>query len=354
MVTMSEVAAKAGVSQATVSFVLGGRADRLKISRQTRERVLGAARDLGYQRNQLARAMVTGKSRIIGLLTTPHSSDNIVRIMTGAMEAASEHNYLLKVVHLSYGGVDEATITRCLEWRLSGAMVVGLSEEAHLRLNEALREAGIPVTVIDNVPAVSWGVRVSSDDARGIRQVVSHLTALGHRHIAFIGGRPGPLSEWREQSFREALADAGLSTPDHWIRAASWGDQEIMETQARALFAESGHRLPTAVVCSADTIAMVVIRVARSQGMRLPDDLSVTGYSNANLSEYADPPLTTVDQSFDQMGRAAALQIVGLAESVEKSDADGVGEHNDNGHRAILLPTRLIVRGTTAPPRQNL
>ena len=82
--------------------------------------MLGAARELGYQRNQLARAMVTGKSRIIGVLTTPKSSDNMVRILTGAMEVASQNDYLLKVVHLSYNGIDDATIARCLEWRAGG------------------------------------------------------------------------------------------------------------------------------------------------------------------------------------------------------------------------------------------
>ena len=100
MVTMGEVAARAGVSQATVSFVLGGSADRLKISTQTQERVLEVARELGYQRNQLARAMVTGKSRIIGVLTAPQASENIINILTGAMEAASQNDYLLKVLHL--------------------------------------------------------------------------------------------------------------------------------------------------------------------------------------------------------------------------------------------------------------
>ncbi|MBC8101050.1 MAG: LacI family DNA-binding transcriptional regulator [Cytophagales bacterium] len=342
MVTMNEVAARAGVSQATVSFVLGGRADRLKISRQTRDRVLGAARDLGYQRNQLARAMVTGKSRIIGVLTAPHSGENIVRMLTGAMEAASQNNYLLKVVHLSYGGVDEATIARCLEWRLAGAIVVGLGEEAHQRLNVVFQENQIPVALVDNVPPLNWGVRVGSDDAKGIGEVVVHLLGLGHRRIALIGGRPGPLSKWREKSFRDALAAAGLEVPAHWVRLSSWSDQAIIEAEVRALFEESGDHLPTAVVCTADAVAMVVLRIARARGLRLPSDLSVTGYSNANLAEFVDPPLTTVDQSFQEMGRTAALQVIELA---ERTDAD-----LKLPLEGILLPARLIERGSTAPP----
>ena len=346
MVTMGDVAARAGVSQATVSFVLGGTSDRLKISPQTRERVLEVARELGYQRNQIARAMVTGKSRIVGVLTAPQASENIINILAGAMETASQNDYLLKVLHLSYNGIDAATIARCLEWRLAGALIVGLSEESHARLHDAFRENKIPIAVIDNVPPTEWGVRVRSDDEQGIRAVVSHLTALGHRQIAFVGGRPGLLSEWREQSFCAALADAGLSAPTHWIRRSSWGDQKIIEAEVRALFQESGDTLPTAVVCSADTIAMVVLRIARARGLRLPGDLSVTGYANGSLSEFADPPLTTLDQSFYEMGRVAAVHVIGFAESGEA----GSDTHEIAADRDIRIPTRLIERGSTAPP----
>ena len=341
MVTMGDVASKAGVSQATVSFVLGGRADRLKISPQTRERVLQSARELGYQRNQLARAMVTGKSRIMGVLTTPSNSENKVRILTGAMEAASENNYLLKVVHFSYDGVDEATIARCLEWRLAGVLVVGFSDDTYGRIHAAFSNAAIPATMIDNVPAMNWGVRIGSNDEQGIEQAVGHLVKLGHRRIAFVGGQTGLLSEWREQCFRICAASAHLSLPNQWVRHSSWNDPDEIESQVRGLF-EDGDALPTAVVCAADTIAMTVLRVARARGLRLPADVSVTGYSNAELGRFADPPLTTVDQSFLEMGRAAALQLIGLVESdapEEKSPSE-----------KILLPTRLVVRASTAPP----
>ncbi len=352
MVTMGDVAARAGVSQATVSFVLGGTSDRLKISPQTRERVLEVARELGYQRNQFARAMVTGKSRIIGVLTAPSSGENIIHIMTGAMEATSQNDYLLKVLHLAYAGIDEATIARCLAWRLAGALIVGLSEESHRLLNDAFRENKIPVALIDNVPPLEWGVRVRSNDEQGIGQVISHLTGLGHRRIAFMGGRRGPLSEWRERSFRAALADAGLSAPEHWIRHSSWGDQTVMETEIRALFAESGQDLPTAVVCSADTVALVTLRIARSLGLRLPADLSVTGYSNGSLSEFVDPPLTTVDQAFHEMGRIAASQVIGFAENAdaENSDTEVLQRYENATRGDIQIPTRLIERGSTAPP----
>lgn len=356
MVTMEDVAARAGVSQATVSFVLGGGGDRLKISAQTQERVLEAARELGYRRNQLARAMVTGKSRIVGVLTVPYSGENIVKILTGAVEACSQNEYLLKVMHLSYQGVDDDTITRCLEWRLAGALIVGLGEEAHKRLHEALQANKIPVAVVDNVPPVHWGVRIRSDDAQGIRQVVSHLTRLGHRRIAFVGGLPGTLSAWREQSFRAALTESGCFAPEHWIRNSSWSDQAVMEAEMRALFRESCGNPPTAIVCSADTIALVALRIARSLGLRLPEDISVTGYSNGALSAFVDPPLTTVDQSFQEMGHAAAMQVIGFAERHDAGSdhARAAPPEEIAVSREILLPTQLIERASTAPPPLNL
>ena len=341
MVTMSQVAARAGVSQATVSFVLGGQADSLKISPQTRERVLSVARELGYQRNQLARAMITGKSRILGVLTSPDAIGNIVQILTGVMEAASSHDYFVKMIHLSYNEIDEDTIKRCMEWRLAGVMTVGLDESSFRRLNQEFRAKHLAMAMIDNAPASDWGIRIQSNDEEGIRQAVSHLTGLGHRHIAFIGGVGDLISEWREACFRTMLWEAQLPVYDHWIRQTSWVDQSIIEKEIRAMFQESGDRLPTAVVCSADTIAMIVQRVARSHGLRLPEDLSITGYSNAPLSSFADPSLTSVDQHFPEMGRAAAMHLIRLAE-------EGHSQQQSGQYPDLLVPTRLIVRNSTA------
>lgn len=346
MVTMNKVAAKAGVSQATVSLVLAGRADSRKISSETQERVMNAAREMGYRRNQLARAMVTGKSRIIGVLTAANAGENIIRVLAGATEAASEDDYLLKIIHVSEGAIDEATITRCLEWRLAGAMAVGLSEKSLHTLQDSLHRAQIALALIDSAPLPEWGVRILSDDDLGIRQAVSHLMGLGHRRIAFLGGRPGEVSERRERSFRAALAETGLNLPAHWTRNTSWSNREEIEKGVRAMFEESKGNLPTAIVCSADSIAMTVERVARSLGLRIPADLSVTGYSNQALSAFADPPLTTINQQFHAMGSAAVTHLIHCAENENPNLSIGPRPE-------ILLPTQLVERNSTAPPRSE-
>jgi LacI family transcriptional regulator len=341
MVKMSEVAARAGVSQATVSFVLGGRADQFKISPQTCRRVLRVAREMGYERNQLARAMITGKSRILGILTSPDFGVNILETLTGAVEAASGHDYLVKVLHLSDDAVDEATIVRCLEWRLAGVMAFGLGDACLMRLSEVFQAKGLAMATIDTASAGDWGICIRSDDGQGIRQVVTHLHALGHRRIAFLGGPACLLSDLRVACFRAALSEAGLSVPEQWVQATDWRDPDIIESDVHALFQAFGGDFPSAIVCSADEIAMIVQRVARGLGMRLPADLSVTGYSNEALSAYTDPALTTIDQSFQEMGRAAALHLIRGAEATGSVGEDGVSPD-------ILIPTRLIVRGSTA------
>ncbi len=349
MVTMDDIARHAGVSRATVSYVLNKRQRANgSVSDQTRARVLASASALNYRTNELARAMVTGKSRVLGVLTTPRGAENTIRILTGAIEAAEEKAYLVKVVHLSFDTVETNVVARCQEWRLAGVIAFSLSECACRYLHGEFARVGMPFALIDNAPRLDhWGVRVRSDDAQGVRLAISHLLQKDHTRIGFLGGSPSTLSQWREENFRDALAEAGVSVSSHWIRGDSWTDQERIERDAHALLSDPDNR-PTAIVCSADTIAMVVLRVARSLGLRVPGDLSVTGYSNASLSAFADPPLTTVDQSLPALGREAALHLIARAQSKEPIVRDEPAED-------ILIPTRLIERASTAPcpPREK-
>jgi LacI family transcriptional regulator len=338
IVTMHDIAARAEVSQTTVSFVLNGRTDRASISPETCERVLTAARDLGYQRNQLARAMVTGKSRILSVLTAPQHGENMARILAGAHEAANQNDYLLKVQYLPNNVIDEATIVRCLEWRLAGAMILGLEESMQDALYAKLSAWGIALVTVDNARCYEHSLHVSSDNDRGIRQVLQHLIELGHERIAFLGGRPNLISLEREQSFRMILTEAGLPVCDPWIRHSSWSNPAVIEEAAVGILTAIEGR-PTAVVCASDTAAMVVLRVARARGLRLPADLSVTGFTNSTLSAVADPPLTTVDQPFHAMGHTAATHLVQMAES------SGGAERQAS---PVLLPTQLILRESTA------
>jgi LacI family transcriptional regulator len=335
---MNDIAERAVVSQTTVSFVLNGRVSGANISDETRDRVLKAAHELGYQRNLLARAVVTGKSRILSVLTAPGSGENQARILTGAHEAANQNDYLLKVQYLPSRVIDEATIVRCLEWRLAGAMIVGLEESIQDELYARLSAWGIFLTTVDNARCYEHSLHVTSDDFAGIGQVVEHLSGLGHRRIAFLGGRPSPISLERERAFRAHLSERDLPIVESWIRHSSWGNIPIIEETAAALL-DSPEGRPTALVCASDKSAMVVLRLARARGLRLPDDLSVTGYTNSTLSEVSDPPLTTVEQPFHEMGFAAATHLMKRVEGTETVERYSA---------PLLIPNRLIIRSSTA------
>jgi len=233
-----------------------------------------------------------------------------------------------------------------LEWRLAGVIIVGLGGAAVDALQAEFRRVGIPVAFVDDAQQRMGSASICSDDAQGIGDVVRHLLDLGHRRIAFLGGRRNRVGERREESFRALMQAANITVPEHWVRHSSWGDPEPIEQEARALL--TAPESPTAIVCAGDTVAMAVMRTARSLGLRVPADLSVTGYSNATLSEFADPALTTVDQPFQEMGYAAAAHLIQVATTAETGQAAPT-EPEEIPEK--LLPTRLIVRGSTAPPK---
>lgn len=341
---MDDIAQHAGVSRATVSYVLNRRKrTNGTISEETQQRVLSAASALNYRTNELAKSMVTGKNRVLGVLMTPYVAEYNMRVLTGANEAADENGYLQKILHLAYTNVNKNVVARCQEWRLAGVMVFGFHEDQQSFLHDEFARVGMPVAMIDNAPSQShWGARVRSDDTQGIPLVVTHLRELGHTHIGFLGGSPSDFSRWREEIFSNTLAEAGLPVRPQWIRQSDWNNQSPIEEAIFDVLRDPKDR-PTAIACSSDSIAMVVLRVARSLGLRIPSDLSVTGYSNSNFSAFTDPPLTTVDQSFEGIGRAAALHLIGCAENPNSLKSDVPVEE-------ILLPTKLVTRTSTAPP----
>lgn len=345
MTTMTDVARHAGVSQTTVSMVLNkSKRTNGSISEETRRRVLSSAAALNYRTNELAKAMVTGKSRVLGFLTAPYAAENVIRVLTGAISATEENDYLLKIMHLSYDSLDANVIDRCLKWQIAGVAAFGFSLDSAQYIHAECERARMPITLLDNAPTFArWGARLRSDDAQGIRSVVAHLIQKGHSRIGFLGGAADLISRLREEHFVRSTTEAGLSVSPCWVRHSEWYVQNLIEEAALALLSDAANR-PTAIVCASDLIALVVYRVARSLGLCVPDDLSVTGYSDLTASAYVDPPLTTVDQHFGEMGRVAALQLIARAE--------GTGSHIDGDtFQEILLPTRLVLRSSTGPPR---
>ncbi len=343
MITMADIARKAGVSRSTASFVLNDRQAELRISAETRQRVLDAAQELGYRRNALARAVGSGKNYVLGFLRMS-SGEQESHLLEGVLRAATEAGYLLKV--LSGGGDKhyEEVMRHCVEQRLAGLVTrTFLQAKTTHAFREELDSYGIPIVFVDDnliTPGTSY---VTSDDERGYRLTVAHLAELGHRRIAFLAGDSiHPQSVLRKELYRRMMAAHGLPVPEGSILDSDWNLARA-EGLTQQLF-QGQSPPPTALVCAGDELAAVAIRTLWRLGLRVPEDVSVIGYSNFSFAALLHPPLTTIAQPFAEMGAVATRLLLSRLE-----DGSALKELPSQ----VVLPTELIVRESTAVSLQG-
>lgn len=355
MVTMREVAAQAGVSYTTVSYVLNkGEAGR-RISSETSKRVTETATSLGYRHNAVARAMVEGGQRVIGLLTQDVALETRAQILAGVIEEANRCGYLVKVFPLTSNSVPAETLNTCLEQRLCGAIAVNIHADSIHQVHEEFSRFGVALAMVDDVSPQSWGVRVVSDDEAGVHLALQYLWDLGHRRFAFAAGPvDSEVTAVRRRAYADFMNQHELDGGPVIDAAPRWDFRDEDEAKLCATLLDSSR--PTAVFCVSDYLAMRVLRVARGLGLDVPRDLSVVGYSDLLVASYADPPLTTVSQPFRLMGTLAAKHIVERVETVRAKSSGGAefARQIFNEPLNVALPTCLVVRDSTAPPTSNL
>ena len=340
MITMNDVAQRAGVSRTTVSLVFNNRRPRGGgIPEITQQRVMSAAAFLGYRHNALARAVVHGKNLMLGFLAWDMEEEYIGRILGGALDEANAHGYTLKVLRLQNADVDRHAVERCLELRLGGVLTVNMCEESVIYLSREMQQQNVPVVFANNNFPQPLGTCVTSDDVQGSRLAVQHLVDLGHRRIAFIAGRH--TMDSRQEGYREAMKEHGLEMPADYLRCGRW-DAKITEQITRELLGQANR--PTAIFCADERMAFGVQRAARSLGISLPDELSVVGFANLSFAELGDPPLTTIAQPFNEIGRVAVRHLIERITSIQDDSRE-----TSSAPREVLLPVNLVIRESTAP-----
>lgn len=334
MVTIADVAAKAGVGASTVSRVLNG---STRVSADTRARVLAAIDLLDYRPSPLAQGLSRGRCRTIGVVVPFFTHASAVERLRGVLAALEDSDYdlvLFNVESLRQREEHLAALSR--RDRADGLLIVSLPPPAGSL--ERLARAGVPVVLLDvrrrhEVPTVII------DDVEGGRIATRHLVDLGHERIAFVGEEPdNPLgftaSKDREQGYRETMAAAGLMVRNGYVRHGPHVRQA-----ARRLATELISRAdrPTAIFASSDVQALGVMEAARAQGLTVPGDLSVVGFDDIEVSSYAG--LTTVRQPLYEGGRSAAELLL-----------DALRTNGPIRPVAHQLDLQLIVRSTTAQP----
>jgi DNA-binding LacI/PurR family transcriptional regulator len=337
-VTMKDVARAAGVSQSTVSRILNDAPLRIPVSPETRERVRAAALELGYRPHPFARALRGAPTMLLGAVVR-----DITDIFFGtAIEALStearNRGYSVVLGHAGQRADEALALTAVLEARQCDAIVLLGDFTDEPRLIRDVRAAPMPVVALWHGSHLDGFPTVTVDNAFGIRSVLGHLVDLGHERIAFVGGESlGDIRE-RQAAYEEFLAERGIRTPKRYIRHVSnttAGGEEAF----RALLGLP--KPPTAIVAATDVLAIGVVYAAYSNGLSIPDDLSVTGFDDIPLATATYPGLTTVRMPVAAMVAAAMELAVGPD-----------GGDDDTTAAGCSFQPELIVRHSTGLVRR--
>ena len=328
------VAALAKVSIATVSRTINGSP---VVSERLSKRVWQAIEQLNYFPNTHARTLVSGRSRLFGIIVENITNPFFPELIQSFEEVAVANGYEILV---SSSNSDPAVLTTCvrrmLERKVEGVAVLTFGEEEPVLDQLAFHD--VPIVLAEFKLSDPKASTIVLDYSTGIRAAVDHLAAMGHRKIGFLAG-PHKLHSaiTRQNDFQTAMQMTKMPIQkkwiiecDHTLKGGVVGFGKLQELPTR----------PTAVICSNDMTAIGVLRAAYLQGLRVPQDLSVIGLDDIDFAEFTLPPLTTIRLSRSDLARAAFDALRQHAENPAKPGLQ----------REFLVSTSLVVRGSTAPP----
>jgi DNA-binding LacI/PurR family transcriptional regulator len=325
---MADVARLAGVSHQTVSRVLN---DSPNVKEATKERVLGAIRELDYRPNSAARTLVTRRSQTLGVVSFDTTLYGPASMLFGIEQAARSAGYFVSIASLrslDARSVQEA-VDRLRDQAVEGVLVIAPQTSAAGALAQV--RSVVPVVAVGSgAQAKVPGVAV--DNEAGGRAATRYLLDLGHRTVHHVAG-PGSWldAQARQSGWRAALTDAGAPVPE--VLAGDWSARSGFEAGLQLLQKSE----VTAVFCANDHMALGVLRALNEAGRTIPGDISVVGFDDIPESSYFTPPLSTVRQDFGELGRRG-LELL-------------LDEITDGRHsaRRVMVTPELILRASTAP-----
>lgn len=339
-VSIKDVATLAGVSVGTVSNVLNRPSS---VRPTTRAKVESAIAQLGFVPNASARQLAAGRSRTLAYLVLDASNPFFTDVARGIEEVAKAEGLALFICNSDQDADrEDHYLEQLTELRVRGVLITAM-DYANPRLRR-LRDAGVPVVLVDRAPASSddW-CSVGVDDLAGGELAVSHLLEAGHRRIAYVGG-PAEIPQVadRHSGALKAVADAGLEEKTlTWIRTDGLTIAEGRRAGEK-LLGLSGSRRPTGVFCANDLLALGLLQHLTQSGVRVPDDLAIVGYDDIEYAAAAAVPLTSVAQPRQLLGRTAARLLL---DEAERGD--------DHQHEHVVFQPELVARASTAAARRS-
>lgn len=330
-VTAADVARKAGVSQPTVSLVLS-RNPTARVAKETRARVLLAAKELGYRPNVLAQSLAHRRSFAIGIIVPGFANPVYANIVSGAERVAAEEGYAVLLCEAETVNATQH-LHALIDRQVDGVIIAGvaattLPQSELSRLN----------VVLINQPSERYSA-VAGDSLTAGRLAAEHLMELGHTRLAFIGPSTSlPAFRLRERGYAMALARAGLSpVSEYWQR----GEANVAGGEAAMRALLDLDTPPTAVFCATDIIALGAHKAASRAGVKLGSELSLLGCDDIEMNRLVSPELSSIRTPQRELGARAVRQLIHQLDEAQ----DAATTH--------ILPVKLIKRGTTARLRRK-
>lgn len=336
-VRLLDVARRAGVGVGTASRVLNNEAS---VSEEKRRRVLEAIEELGYRPNAIARSLKVSRTKTLGVIIPDVSNEFYSEIVRGAEDAARGERYNILLCSTDGKSEKEGHAVSMLSEKLVDGIIM-LSYDLSGDILRSLHEADIPVALIATLLEEDAFITVNISNYQASRQAVEYLLGLGHRRIAMIAGpeRDRDGGENRLAGYQAALAESGIGYDPVLVeRSGGYTYEQGYLCMQRILERNTGL---TAVFAASDHIAMGCIRALWDRGVRVPEDVSVMGFDNLSITNYAIPPVTTVDQPRYEMGRLAAEKICQIL------DGQTVEE------RHFVLTHSIVCRSSTGSPPEG-
>ena len=313
--TSQDVAELAGVSRTTVSFVLND-VSGVKISEETRQRVLEAAHQLNYYPASAARSLASGRTNVIGLVVC-QSSTNVFadaflpEVIRGLGEVAQERGFRILLESVADVTQPEAYVALVREKYIDGLIVSGpRSDDAQL---PRLAEEGVPIVLLGQLNEVDFNF-VDVDNIGAARMATEHLIGLGHRRIGLITNAPRQYTACRDrlQGYRLALEAHDLPYDDNLVRYGDFREESGYEAMSQLL---ASSKRPTATFVASDLVAFGAMEAIKEQGLAIPEDIAIVGFDDVRLARYVDPPLTTIHLPAYEQGRCAGDLLIRLINS---------------------------------------
>ncbi|MGI4834350.1 MAG: LacI family DNA-binding transcriptional regulator [Janthinobacterium lividum] len=335
--SMADLARELGVSMTTVSRALS---DHHSIGPATKQRVLKLAKKLNYQPNHLASALRRGQSRLLGVVVPYIEGKFFPAVIQGIEHAASKAGFSV-IVCQSHEEVqlERRNVETLLHAQVAGVLVSLARNTQEFHHFDKVRSRGVPLVFFDRIPGAGQVNSVVLHDQAGGFQATRHLLAQGCRRVAHLAGPPHlNIYSQRRQGYLDALAAQGLA-PDEQLTIYSDMTVEDGARAMRQLLALPGGR-PDAVFAAGDSAILGAMQELKAQGLRVPHDVALVGFSNESFTSITEPQLTSVDQRCEEMGQAAVRLFLELAAAAEAPFVQ----------RQVVLEPELFVRGSSLRP----